>query len=154
MRDRLRVAGIVVLSVVFLGLMAHYSVAAPTHERTKQSVVTVQSSGDNVGETVYFWATVERNGEAVIVRTGGTRLSVVGTDTAAEPGDSIQIYGTIQSRGTVAAERIVVSERSRLWRLYVVSALALALAVAVFVRFWAIDARSLAFVPREGGDDA
>ncbi len=83
-----------------------------------------------------------------------TDLTVVGAETTAEPGDVIQIYGTIQPDGTVAAERVVVSERTSLVQLYAVSIGALALTVVVFFRSWTVDRRRLTFVPREGDEDA
>ncbi len=141
------------LALAFAGLMFHYGAAAPQHELTEESVVKLESSGAHVGESVHVWASVEDNDDALDVRVGDDiGLTVVGAETTAQPGDSIQIHGTIRPDGTVAAERVVVSERSSLRRLYAVSTGALALTVALFFRSWTVDRRRLTFVPR--GDDA
>lgn len=135
--------------------MVHYAGAAPQRELTRESIVKLQSPDAHVGETVHVWAEVTRNDDALVVLVGDdTDLTVVGAETTAEPGDVIQVYGTIQPDGTVAAERVVVSERTRLLRLYAVSIGALALTVVVFFRSWAVDLRRLVFVPRESGEDA
>ena len=149
-----RVAGILLLALVFVGLMVHYGGAAPQQELTRESVVKLQSPDAHAGETVHVWAEVQRNDGTLVVEVGDDIETAVGAETTAEPGDSIQIYGTIQPDGTVAAERVVVSERSNLRRLYAVSFGALALTVLLFVRSWTVDGRRLAFVPREDGEDA
>jgi hypothetical protein len=150
-----RALALVVLALVFGGLIIHYGGAAPQHELTRESSVKLQSPDAHAGETVHFWAEVQRNDDALVVLVGdGTDLTVVGAETTAQPGDSIQIYGTIQPEGNVAAQRTVVSERSGLRRLYAVSIGALALTVLVFFRSWTVDIRRLAFVPREGETDA
>jgi hypothetical protein len=150
-----RVLALTVLVFVFSGLMLHYGGAAPQHELTRESIVKLQSPDAHVGETVHVWADVQRNDDALVVRVGdGTGTTVTGAETTAQPGDSIQIFGTIQPDGTVAAQRVVVSEQSSLRRLYGVSAGALALTVLVFVRSWTVDLRRLAFVPREDDTDA
>lgn len=149
-----RLVGVAILGALFVGLMVHYGAAAPDHELTRQSVAKLETPGSHVGEPVYFWATVEDVGDGLAVRAGGQHLTVVGADVAAEPGDPVQISGTVRPGGSVAAERVVVSERSRLAGLYAVSAVALAIALVVFGRHWRVDLRRLAVVARGGGEDA
>lgn len=153
MRDSLRrLVGVVVLGVVFVALMVHYSAAAPEHERIQQSLAKLDAATEHAGESVYVWARVEEVGESFVVRAGGNHLPVVGVDASVQPGDSIQIDGTIQPDGAVAAERVVVSEQTALWRLYAISAAALALAAVVFFRSWTVDLERVAIVPREERD--
>lgn len=150
-----RVVALLALTVVFFGLMVHYGAVAPQHELTRESIVKLDSPEAHVGETVHVWAEVQRNDGALVVLVDDRiDLTVVDTATRAEPGDSIQIYGTIQPDGTVAAERVVVSERSSLRRLYAISTGALALTIVVFFRSWTVDIRRLTFVPREEDADA
>lgn len=146
---------LIVLAVVFFGLMFHYGGDASQHELTRESIVKVESADEHVGEEVHVWARVDSNDDALVVLVGDdTALTVVGAETAAQPGDSIQIYGTIQSDGTVTAERVVVSEQSGLLRLYAVSIGALVLTIVVFFRSWTVDFRRFTFVPREDDKDA
>lgn len=157
MQDAIRRGvGVGVLAVVFVGVMFHYGAATPQHELTQQSIEKVQSPADHVGEEVHVWGTVIDNGDVLVVEVGDSAVTVVGTATTADPGDAIQVYGTIQPDGSLAAERVVVSGRSDLLGLYAISAVALALTLVVFFRSWRLDSRLVAFTPREreGSDDA
>lgn len=150
-----RTVTLVALAVVFLGLMVHYGAVAPQQELVQQSATKLGSPDAHVGESVHVWAEVQRNDDALVVLVGDdNEVTVVGAETAAEPGDSIQVYGTIQPDGTVAAERVVVSGQSSLRRLYAISIGALALTIGVFFRSWTVDIPGLAFVPREDDRDA
>jgi hypothetical protein len=151
-----RGVGVVVLAALFVGLMVHYGAGVPQQELTRQSVVKVQSPADHVGADVHVWGTVLDNDERLVVQVGDSAVTVVGTETTADPGDAIQVYGTIQPDGSLAAERVVVSEQSGLFGLYAISAVALVLTLVVFFRSWRLDVRSVAFTPREeeGADDA
>jgi len=152
------VVALVALAVVFFGLLVHYGAVAPQHELVQQSATKLESPDKHVGASVHVWARVARNDDVLVVDeigdTPNLTVTVVGAETAAQPGDSIQIYGTIQPDGTVAAERVVVSEQSSLRRLYAVSIGALALTIVVFFRSWTVDFRRFAFVPREEDTDA
>jgi hypothetical protein len=99
---------------------------------------------------------VIRNDDALVIGAANGRFTVVGIDTTVEPGDSIQVYGTIRSDESIAAERAVVSEQSGLRGLYAISTAALVLTVGVFFRFWQIDFQRLAFTARREAveDDA
>lgn len=150
MRDGVRrLVGLAVLCLLFVGMVSQYSVAAVTSERTARSAHLLESAGEHVGEAVYVWATVERSGDPLVVDVGGRSVTVRDTAVTAAPGDAIQVAGTITSRGTIAASRVVVSERSNLSTLYAVSAVALGVVVVAFFRFWAVDWRRLAFTERE-----
>jgi len=116
----------------------------------------LQDPDAHVGEFVYVWGEVIRNDDALVIGAANGRFTVVGIDTTVEPGDSIQVYGTIRSDESIAAERAVVSEQSGLRGLYAISTAALVLTVGVFFRFWQIDFQRLAFTARREAveDDA
>lgn len=154
MRDSVvRVLTLLILGALFVGLMIHYAGAAPANEFSRESVAKLGSPGDHAGEEVYVWARVQRNDDTLAVLVAGEPVTVVGAETTARPGDAVQVYGTIQSDGTVLAERVVVSEQSGLLGLYAISTVALVLVAVLFLRSWAVDTDRLAFVPRGGGRD-
>jgi hypothetical protein len=129
---------------------------------------------DHVGERVHLWTevvAVEADGadgtdgadgadgtdgadEAdstaeVVVATGGLRLTVTGLDpSAVAVGDRVQVYGELRPGRRIAPARTVVVPAERQQSLYAISAFAVCLAVAAFLRQWRLDRQSRSFVPR------
>jgi len=153
MRDSLlRVAAAGLLCLVFVGVMAHYGATAPDHDQLRESLAKLDSPGDHLGEDVYLWVTVENGGDPFVGRAGGQSVTVTGAGATVQPGDSVQVAGTITAPGRIAADRTVVSDRGNLTGLYAVSAVALGLVAVVFGRSWTVDPGSLSLVPREDDD--
>jgi hypothetical protein len=85
----------------------------------------------------------------VVVATGGLRLTVTGLDpSAVAVGDRVQVYGELRPGRRIAPARTVVVPAERQQSLYAISAFAVCLAVAAFLRQWRLDRQSRSFVPR------
>jgi hypothetical protein len=155
MRPGLRRALAVVCLVTLLSvLVLHYSAAGATHVTTLSSREKVVSPAAHVGDSVYFWTRADTVAAGTMtVTVAGTRLTVVDVGADVDPGDVVQVAGTIRPGATVAADQVVVSPRERRSRLYGVSVLGLLLAVGGFLRAWTVDVTDAGFVPR-GGEDA
>lgn len=86
----------------------------------------------------------------VVVAAGGLRLTVTGLDpSAVAVGDRVQVYGELRPGRRIAPARTVVVPAERQQSLYTISAFAVCLAAAAFLRQWRLDRQSRSFVPRE-----
>jgi hypothetical protein len=148
-----RALAVVCLVALLTALVVTYSAGAPTHVTSVSSHEAVTDSDGNVGERVAFWARANAvDGDTLTLRFEDATVTVVGVDADVDPGDVIQVAGTIRSDGTVAADRVVVAEGERRPWLYGVSAAGLALVAGLFFRSWTLAPNRLAFVPREDED--
>lgn len=122
---------------------------------TKEALAASPEAYD--GERVSVWldvADVTDDGFSTPPLAGTVPLAVR-SGAAVEPGDVVQVVGTVRVDGEgprLDAERIVVHDGDNQRRMYVVSALGALLASGAFLRRWRVDRRELAFVPREGRD--
>lgn len=124
------------------------------HDPTHVANQRLDDPETHVGGDLYFWAIVaDDTDDGFTVGVGERSYAITGSDVPVAAGDAVQIIGTLQSTDTVAADRVVVSPRSNLDYLYVVSVVGLLLTAAVFSRRWTIDWDSLTVVPRGGFDD-
>jgi hypothetical protein len=142
---------IAILMVLFTGMIVHYSYTAPQNDTVRQSYEMLKSSGEHIGETVYFWSGVSEVSSNQLI-LGETKIVNV-TETV-QPGDGVQVYGTIKSEGKVVAERVIVIESESRTQLFIVSAIGILFGIATFLRSWSIDIYTLTFVPRESEEDA
>ncbi|MFB6301651.1 MAG: hypothetical protein ABEH78_02135 [Haloferacaceae archaeon] len=147
-RDRWRLL-VVLLALASLGtMMVDYAAREPQQGPSPSALAADYER--HVGERISFWATVVAVGDGTFtVRVEGGRLTVVGSDVAVEPGDSVDVYGTLRSNRRLAAERVLVSRTENRLYMFAVSVAAVGLALAAFRRHWRLDRRRLAFVPRD-----
>lgn len=148
-----RVAVLVLVATLLASSLVHYGAVGDRHDLVQSSTAKLDHYDRHIGETVYLW------GKVTEVGTGGTvvtveeqRLTVHGVTGDPDPGDVIQIYGTLRPEGVVEAERTVLSVGERRLPLYVVSAIGLLLALVVVARRWRLDRESWTVRPREGDD--
>lgn len=146
-RDRWRLLVVVLAVVVLAAMMVDYAASEP--QRQPSGAALAADYERHVGERLSTWARVlaVRDG-AFDVRFGGVELTVVGSDAAVEPGDSVAVYGTLRPNRRLAAERVLVSGQDSRLYMFAVSALGVGLALAAFLSRWRFDRRRLAFVPR------
>lgn len=80
-------------------------------------------------------------------------LEVYGVEESVEPGGIVQVYGVLEGDRTMTPEETVVVDSSQTATMYkyVVSALGGVFAVGYFFRHWRVNARTLAFEPRNSG---
>lgn len=146
-----RLLVIFILTVLFAGMILHFSGAAPQNETVRQSYEKLQQPEKHIGETVYFWSGVSEVSQKKIVFENFT---VVNVNKTVNAGDGAQIYGSIQTKNTVAAENVIVIKSENRTRLYIISAVGVLIGISVFLNSWMVDPRTLTFVPREGDGDA
>jgi len=152
MRTKFRRAFVTtILILLFTGMIVHYSYTAPQNDTVRQSYEMLKSSGEHVGETVYFWGRVSEVSSNQLILTENKIVNVTET---VQPGDSVQVSGTIKSEGKVVAERVIVIESESRTQLFIVSAIGALFGIATFFRSWSIDIYTLTFVPRESEEDA
>ncbi|MFB6282147.1 MAG: hypothetical protein ABEH40_09020 [Haloferacaceae archaeon] len=146
-RDRRRLLLVALALAALAAMMVHYPAAEPRYGPTEAALAT--DYGAHVGERVTFWTTVVAvRGVGFEVRAGGG-LTVVGSDAAVRPGDSVAVHGTLRPNRRLAAERVLVSPVERRLYMFGVSLVAVGIALGAFLRRWRPDRRRLAFVPRD-----
>ena len=150
-----RFVAIGVLTAVLFGLFVHYGAVADEegHATTQSAERLLASPAEHTGEQLYFWGTVTTTTQdSFEVSVDDRIVGITGSQASVEPGDVVQIVGTLQKGGVVTANRIVISQRANLEYLYVVSAIGLLVALGVFGRSWTINWDSLHLTER-GNDD-
>jgi hypothetical protein len=110
-----------------------------------------------VGDEVFLYGTVIRESSTdrqfvfqVTHSVGAYELTVEGSTTAIPEGGFVQVYGTLREGRTVAADGVVVVNRTPAHHQYklIVSGFAAVLLVGLFFKHWWIDPEKLGFVPR------
>ncbi|MFB6299023.1 MAG: hypothetical protein ABEH65_02045 [Halobacteriales archaeon] len=142
------------LVALLAGMFVHYGAVADAHHPSPTAAELRADYASHVGEQLYVWAQViDRDADGITVRIGsppdGVVLSVPTTRSDIDSGDVIQLYGTIRPNRIVDPDRIVVSDRTGLTRLYAISAVAAIGTAVVFLRSWRFDRSRLVFAPRE-----
>jgi hypothetical protein len=106
-----------------------------------------------VGDRTHLWteAVGAENG-TLLVETDGLSLRVSAPSPAAvEPGDRVQLYGTIAPDHRFETANYHVQSGDSIVYMYGVSVLGSILAAGLFLRRWRIDVEGRQFVPR--GDE-
>lgn len=164
MRRELRLAAILGLGVLALGLCVHYGAVYDERWPHPTGDQLAENPGGWDGERVLLFGDVEMtaaDGELTMtVETDAgevARVVVVrGAPVDVEPGGVLQVYGELSDRGTVQdAERVVVvnaTPRDQLSKLGL-SVLGVLAAAVFFLRHWRIDVRQVRFVDRGGDRD-
>lgn len=143
------------LAALLVGMFVHYGAVADAHDPSPTVVELRTDYASHVGDQLYAWATVlEHEGDRATVQIGtlpeAVTLTVPTTRSDIEAGDVIQLSGTIRPGHTVTPDRIVVSDRTGLTRLYLLSAIAAIGTTAHFFRTWRFDRSRVVFAPRDG----
>lgn len=155
MEDRTRrvVTTLVAFGALFV-MMVHYGAVAaePGHDPNMAAHRALESPDQHVGENLYMWTVVATDTpNGFVVKAGGHRYAVSGTDATPSPGDAIQMVGNLRDGNTIVADRVVVSPRPALQYLYAISIGGLLVTVVVFVRRWRFDRATFTVRPR--GDE-
>lgn len=153
------VARICLLLVCLSGVVAlgvHFDSGGP-----KWPYPGVQTVGQNyestVGQEVFLYGTVLQKSPddsqfrvQVTYPGGAYELTVDGDTTDAAAGGLVQVYGTLHEGRTVAADGVVVVNRTPASHRYklAVSGLAAVLLTGLFFKHWWISVEEFGFVPR------
>jgi hypothetical protein len=131
------------------GMMIDYANHAQDQSPYPSSEEVNRDYNIYIGEKVNFWAKVVAVREdGIVVNYGDTRLLILAPDLIVNPGDEIQVYGTLRSEHRLLPERIIVSPQSdRLYMLFV-SVIGVLLSLTLFVRHWEINKDSWTITPR------
>lgn len=147
---RVAVAGVLVAGVLLAGV--YYDAAEDRHDPYPEEERLATDYLSHVGQQALLFGTVERvdaDRETATITVesdeGPFRLTVRAFDARVEPGGTVQVYGELRPDRTVAAERVVVVNPTggSAAVKYAVSAVGAALVVAVFLRHWRVDLRTL-----------
>lgn len=147
-----RVAAITVLLAVLFALMVGFGSLspAPALGDYPDEDALAKAPEAHVGETVQLSGAVSQT-DPVAVRVqydyyadgeraaGSYRLTIRGVDTPVERGDSLQVFGTVESDGTIQAQSVVVVPPANYAYMYGISALAGLWVLARLVRGWSLD---------------
>lgn len=151
-----RPVGALVLVAAVAAMAVHYGAVAEAHDPYPTAGELVENYGAHVGDEFYMWMdVVGTEGDTLVVKNhaeGRLTLRVSPAPPGVRSGDVVQVYGVLEPDNRVAARRVVVSERDGRLAMYLVSAAAVPLVVALFLREWTVDWERGALVPREGGD--
>lgn len=147
-----RALGVAVLVVLLVAMMGHYHGAVLDERRHLASPARIDADYEAYrGGPVFLWLVADRTtDEGIVTRSEADgRPFVVLTDARAEPGDLVQVFGTLEADSRIAAERVVVHDRGNRLRMFVLSGVGALLAAGAFLRRWTVDRRRLRFAPRE-----
>lgn len=160
MRILIRVVLSTVLLVAIGVLGVHYSQSHDAHWPYPDDSDLAVSYDRYIGEKVFLFTEVEsvdQETETATVTVGyGSDtfpVEVQGFDDDVSPGGIAQVYGTVRPERTIQASEVVVvnpSAESGRYKLGV-SVVGALLVVAVFLRHWRIDLRTLSFETRSHG---
>lgn len=104
----------------------------------------------HVGEMTYFWARVtEVEQDRFRVDNFAVDLWVTGPTDGLSPGDTVQVYGTIEAEHRIESRRVIVSPRINRFIMFAISALAAGLVGLYTLRYWRFDTETLSLRERE-----
>jgi hypothetical protein len=149
--SRLPVAGLTASAVLLLLLAAlsvGFSGGVRDADVTRDSDQLASEYDRYLGQAVHFWGRV-RSVDPLVVSSKGTRLTVIGGQPNAAPGDVVQVYGLAEADRRIVAERIVVSDRTGRQRMFAVSLLAPVLALLIAWRRWTVRTTDWRIGPRD-----
>lgn len=150
MDDRLRWVGIALAVLALAGMAVHYGATEADHYPYTPTTDLAADYDAHVGERTYFWAGVTAvEDDGLRVENYAVDLRVRADPTGVDPGDTVQVAGTVRPDHTVDAARVVVSPRPNRRYMFAVSGLAALLVGGAVLRYWRIDLRTLTVRPRE-----
>lgn len=140
--ERLLVVSVLLLALG--GMMVHYGAVHEAHFPYTPTTDLRDDYTAHLGEMTYFWAEVTAVGEDRFeVENFALQMTVHGPTDGLQPGDTVQVYGSVQPGRTIAAERVVVSNQLNRLSMFVLSALAPVVLALVWWRHWWFDWRTL-----------
>ncbi|MBV0900861.1 hypothetical protein [Haloarcula salina] len=157
-----RIAGVVALLAVLFALVVGFGSLGPAPElgAYPDGEALAQEYDAHVGDEIQVTGTVVRTDPVAIAveydfyadggrHTGVLELTVTAVSTAVSEGETVQVYGTLQSDRTVVASNSVAIPAANFASMYVVSALAGVWTLGRLVCGWRIDWRRGAFRRRD-----
>ena len=152
-----RVAVVLVLCLTLGGLFVHAEVTDDERSPYPDAAELFSDYDSYVGQQVLIIGTVTETGSdgmEIRAESDGVsiNLTVTGARTAVEPGGVVQVYGTLEPRRTIAADRVEVVNSSRWAAFYkygasVVGAVGFLL---LFVRHWRLARDTWTLEARDG----
>jgi hypothetical protein len=145
--------------LLLAGMCVHYESVRQQYNPYPTQGQLADNYAEYMGDEYYEWKTiVETRPEAMFFtvksETSEIRVSVPEKPTGVTEGDVVQIYGTIEPDRRVSPTQLVVSERTRLNYLYLVSAIGVAVTALVGRQRWRINFSKLTIEPRHEDSDA
>lgn len=140
------------LVVVLLALVVGFGVRFNGTDVYPDPAAVDDDYAAHVGDRAHLWteAIGTENG-SLLVETEGLYLRVSDPPAdAVDPGDSVQLYGTLAPDRRFETSSYHVQPAGRILYMYGVSVAGIALAAGLFLRRWRVDVENRRFVPREG----
>lgn len=151
MNDRLRWVGVALAVLALAGMVTHYPRAADGHTPYTQDAELAADYDAHLGEKTYFWAEVTAVGSDRI-RVDNYAIDVwvhvEDPPPGLEPGDTVQVAGTVRPDRRIDASRVVASSRVNRRYMFAVSGLAALLVAGLSLCHWRVDLRTLTVRPR------
>ena len=151
MDDRLRWVGVALAVLALAGMVTHYPRVADDHAPYTQDAELAEDYDAHLGEETYFWAGVTAvESDRIRVDNYAIDVWVHVEDPPAglEPGDTVQVAGTVRPDRRIDASRVVASPRVNRLYMFAVSGLAALLVAGLTLRHWRVDLRTLTVRPR------
>jgi hypothetical protein len=152
------------ISIALLGLVVlagvHYDSAEPRHLDQPTQDELAADYDRYVGQEALLFGTVLDRGDGWLsIRVESdrgpfeVRVTEVPDGVAVDPGGAVQVYGPLEDGREIAATDVVVVNEgpSSLAYKYAVSLAGVGLFLVAFARYWTVDWRELAVVPRTDG---
>ncbi|AJF26096.1 hypothetical protein JZX76_15455 [Haloarcula hispanica] len=157
MRVWVRAVIVLVLCLILGGLFVHAAVTEEQRSPYPDAADLSTGYESYVGQHLMVFGTVTETGDggmAIRAESDGTAITlrVTGTEAAVEPGGVVQVYGTLESNQTIAAERVEVVNSSRWAEFYKYGASAVGALgfLLLFFRYWRIDRETWTMEARNG----
>ncbi|NLV14100.1 hypothetical protein [Haloarcula argentinensis] len=157
MRVWVRVGIALVLCLTLGGLFVHAEMTEDKRSPYPDAADLSTGYESYVGQQLMVFGTVTETSDSemeINVESDGAAITlrVTGTKTAVEPGGVVQVYGTLEPGGTIAAERVEVVNSSRWAEFYKYGASAVGALgfLLLFFRYWRIDRETWTLEARDG----
>ncbi|WP_338738793.1 hypothetical protein [Haloplanus salilacus] len=158
MADNLLVRVFVTLLLVSsaTGLLIHYDDAEDSHTEYPTIDELSTNYGGYVGSEIHFWGEVTAVTEnSFTTEYYWLSFEVVNSETEVRIGDTVQVYGTLETDQRISAQNVVRSDPMGREYMFGVSAIAATFTLLVFFRYWEFDRLTLTLRARpEEGKDA
>ncbi|WP_336337653.1 single stranded DNA-binding domain-containing protein [Haloarcula brevis] len=157
MRVWIRLAVVLGLCLTLGGLFVHAEVTEDEWSPYPDAADLSTGYDSHVGQQLLIIGTVTETGENGLelrAESDGRsiNLTVIGARTAVEPGGVVQVYGTLEPRRTITAERVEVVNSSRWAEFYKYGASAVGAVgfLLLFGRHWRLDRDTWTLEARDG----
>lgn len=152
-----RVVSVVVLLSTLAGLCVHYGAVAAEKDPYPTGAQLASEYDQHIGDEYYEWVTVEQvdadSFSFAVQSSPPVLITVTERPAGVNPGDVVQVYGTVAPDRRLVPTRLIESDRSNLRALYLVSAVAVLLTGSITRRYWRLHTTDWGLVPREPEDE-